>query len=210
MLPLGVFPLLPWVLQNCHLSLGAAVWLHGSLGSLRLHADWRKRLTPQDGAEEAPRRGEVAGSRFGVTVLPLQHPPGGMLPVAGALPCSFGKVSGLAWCIPYIIHAVASLAVGLQPHPSHRHRAADSRGAREVGAAPPSCPGAGSHRPSAMPSGRPLAPEGATHGHVPLQSRAQVNSQTGKAARSGTSRCAGSRCLPAQGILSQGSAGARA
>lgn len=68
-LPLGVFPLLPWAPQDCHLSLGAAVWLNGSLGFIRLRADWRKRLISQRGAEEAPRRGEVAGSLFVVVVL---------------------------------------------------------------------------------------------------------------------------------------------
>lgn len=136
----------------------------------------------------------MPGSRFGVTALLLQPSLGEMLPAARALPCSFGKVSGLAWCIPYIIHGTASLALGLQPDPRHRPRGVRGRQEQLRRAAR-----GRSRRPSAMPSGR--AP-GATHGHVPRQTRAQVNTRAG--------RCAGSRILPAPGIPSPRPAGAGA
>lgn len=192
-LPLGLFPLLLWALQNSHLSRCRP------LGFIRLRADRRKRLIPQGGAEEALKVGRWQDPVLGKQCFPCRVPLGGMLPASGSLPCSFGKVSRLAWCIPYIIHGSVSWRLGYSRIPG-TGTALPTRGVRgrqeQLRRAAPGR----SHRPSAMPSG------GATHGHVPRQTRAQVNSQPGQAAGSG----AGSRLLPAQGVISQGPAGAGA
>lgn len=217
-LPLAVLPVpgwqVPWAVQNCHLSV-PQFGFAGSNGSLCFIL-----LIPPG----APRCGEVARSSFGVvTVLcaaPCSVPPGDApmgsrhspAPAAGAISCSFGKVSGPEWRIRYIIHAAASpggwVTAGAQPAaprcPAHgvpREAGGSSRRAE---------PGLPYPRPSAMPSRGPPAAKGATHGHVPRRNWAQVNTHPGQAVGSGAGRCAGSRLVPVQGIISQGSTGARA
>lgn len=181
-------------------SFSAAVRCQGSPGFTRLCADRRKRLIPQGRAEQAPRRGEVAKSRFGVAVPPRNVPLGGCSQQQGPFPAPSEKSRG--W-------RGASLTLFMPPQ---AWRLGYSR-IRATGTAPPTrgvrgrqerlrraAPG----RPSAMPSGLPAAPEGATHGHVPRQTRAQVKRRAGQAAGSG------SGLLPVPGITSQRPAGAGA
>lgn len=130
------------------------------LGFIRLRADRSKRLIAQGRGKEAPRLGEVSGSRFRQTVLPLQSPPGGMLPAAGSLPCSFGKVSRLSWRIPYIIHAAASWRLGYSRIPG-TGTAPPTRGVRERQEQLPGLPRAGSTAPAPCQAGghrRPREP----------------------------------------------------
>lgn len=121
-------------------------------------------------------------------------------PAAGALPCSFGKLSRLKRRIPYIIHGASPggwVTAGAQRQPraterTGRQEAAPARLRRDC-------------RPSAMPDGGLPAAKGATH--VPHRKRVQVNLPPGQAAGSGAARCAGSCLVPARGIVSQGPAG---
>lgn len=121
-------------------------------------------------------------------------------PAAGALPRSFGKLSGLKRRIPYIIHGASPggwVTAGAQRQPcaaerTGRQEAAPARLRRDC-------------RPSTMPDGGLPAAKGATH--VPHQKRVQVNLPPGQAAGSGAGRCAGSCLVPARGIVSQGPAG---
>lgn len=218
-LPLAVLPVpgrrVPRALQNSLFVVPQFRFMgpNGSLGFIPLRAGQGKRLIPQGRAQGAPRRGEVAGSGFGVvTVLcavpcsVVPPPPGGMLPAVGTLSCCFGKDSGPEQRIPCIIHAPASpggwVTAGAQPPAPH----CLTRGVpwEAGGSSRRAVPRLPSRRPSAMPSGGPPAAEGATHGHVPRRNRAQVNTPLGQAAGSGAGRCAGSGLAPAWGIVSQG------